>query len=147
MASVCEPILRALPEWFGIEESNARYIKNIDVMPTLVAFVGDKAVGFLTIKEHNVYTAEILVMGVLPEMHRKGAGRALVREAEKILQKGGTEYLQVKTLSSSDPDEHYAATRKFYFAMGFRLLEDFGTLWDEEYPCLLMVKYLLGDQI
>jgi ribosomal protein S18 acetylase RimI-like enzyme len=147
MASVCEPILRALPEWFGIEESNARYIKDIDVMPTLVAFIGEEAVGFLTIKEHNEYTAEILVMGVLPEVQRRGAGRALVREAVKILQKGGREYLQVKTLSSSNPDEHYAATRKFYFAMGFRPVEDFGNLWDEENPCLLMVKYLAGDQI
>jgi hypothetical protein len=97
MASVCEPILRALPEWFGIEESNARYIKNIDVMPTLVAFVGDKAVGFLTIKEHNEYTAEILVMGVLPEVQRRGAGqdaeqfrprRTLCRHAKILFRNG-----------------------------------------------------------
>ena len=35
-AEVCEPILRALPEWFGIEEATRQYIADIeeqDVIP------------------------------------------------------------------------------------------------------------------
>ncbi len=147
MASVCEPILRSLPAWFGNEQSNIQYLKDFEKMPTLLAFSRGEVVGFLTIKEHNEYAAEIHIMGVYPGMHRRGIGRALVLAAENFLRQRGFEYLQVKTLSSSDPDEHYAATRKFYFAMGFRPLEDFGELWSKENPCLQMVKHLVGDQI
>jgi hypothetical protein len=39
-------------------------------------------------------------------------------------------------------DEHYARTRAFYQAMGFRPLEEFKQIWDEANPCGLMVKYL-----
>ena len=56
------------------------------------------------------------------------------------LQGQGIEYLQVKTLSDTHPDAAYARTRAFYMAVGFRPLEEFKTLWNEENPCLLMVK-------
>ena len=100
-AAVCAPILRALPAWFGIEESTAQYIRDIEEMPTLLAVVhgtGD-VVGFLTLNYHTAYAAEIHVMGVLPSMHRRGVGRALVARAEKVLRDKGIEYFQVKTLS------------------------------------------------
>ena len=141
-ASVCEPILRSLPEWFGIEEATNQYIKDIEVLPTLLASIGDDVVGFLTLKQHNEYAAEIHVMGVRPEVHRNGVGRTLVNKAEKYLRQRGVEYLQVKTLSSTHPDENYARTRRFYVAMGFRPLEEFKELWGEENPCLQMVKSL-----
>ena len=38
-SSVCEPILRSLPEWFGIEQSNIQYIKDVEVLPTFLAFM------------------------------------------------------------------------------------------------------------
>jgi ribosomal protein S18 acetylase RimI-like enzyme len=147
LASVSEPILRALPEWFGDDASNIQYVKDIDAFPTLAAFIAQEAVGFLTIKEHNDYAAEIHVMGVCPAVQRQGIGRALVQAAESSLRQHGVEYLQVKTLSSSDPDEHYAATRAFYFAIGFRPLEDFDRLWSEANPCVQMVKHLVCNQI
>lgn len=125
-----------------MEQSNLKYLQDIGKMPTLVAFSQGKAIGFLTIKEHNQYSAEIHIMGVYPELHHRGIGRLLLQEAERYLCQRGFEYLQVKTLSASDPDEHYAATRRFYFAMGFRPLEDFGELWSKENPCLQMVKRL-----
>ncbi len=147
VASFCEPILGSLPEWFGNEQSNLQYLADLEIMPTLLAFSQGTVVGFLTIKEHNAYAAEIHLMGVYPDLQRQGIGRRLVREAEMFLRQRGFEYLQVKTLSCSDPDEHYAATRDFYFAMGFRPLEEFGGLWSKENPCLQMVKYLGADQI
>jgi GNAT superfamily N-acetyltransferase len=137
---VCEPILCSLPQWFGIEEANAQYIRDIEVLPTFIALVDDDAIGFLTLKQHNEYSAEIHVMGVTPRLHRKGVGRALLTRAEEYLQGQGVEYLQVKTLSDTHPDANYARTRAFYMAMGFRPLEEFKTLWNEENPCLLMVK-------
>ncbi len=147
MASICAPILRALPNWFGIEAATAQYIKDIDVLPTLIALADGRAAGFLTLKEHNAYAAEIHVMGVLPTLHRCGAGRRLVNAAEKILRRRGVEYLQVKTLSPAHPDEHYARTRAFYLAMGFRPLEEFKELWGKENPCLQMVKSLTPNAV
>jgi GNAT superfamily N-acetyltransferase len=107
-----------------------------------LAVVDEQVVGFLTCKRHNEYTAEIHVLGVRQEMQRRGIGRALVKKAEAWLRQRGVEYLQVKTLGPSHPDEGYARTRAFYFALGFRPLEEFEQLWDADNPCLLMVKSL-----
>jgi len=141
-STVGEPILRSLPDWFGIERSIARYLKDIDTLPTLYAKANGEVAGFLTIKRHNEYAAEIHIVAVCPEMHRKGVGRQLVRRAETMLRKDGVEYLQVKTRGPSKPDEHYERTREFHMAMGFRPLEEFPDLWDKDNPCLVMVKRL-----
>jgi ribosomal protein S18 acetylase RimI-like enzyme len=141
-SSICEPILRSLPQWFGIEKSNIQYLKDIDVLPTFLAFVDGKAVGFITIKQHNEYSAEIHIIGVYPDLHHQGIGRALLEKAEEFLKQQRIEYLQVKTLSPSSHSEHYAQTRVFYFAMGFRPLEELKEFWNKENPCLLMIKYL-----
>jgi ribosomal protein S18 acetylase RimI-like enzyme len=141
-AGICKPILRALPQWFGIEEATQQYARDTEVMPTFLAYTGDSAIGFLTMKKHGDKAAEIQVMGVLPEYHRTGTGHALVDRAEEHLRKQGVEYLQVKTLSAKHPDENYARTRAFYLAMGFVELEEFPTLWGEENPCLQLVKRL-----
>ncbi len=144
-SSLCEPILRALPEWFGIEEATRQYIEDIERLPTLLASVNGEVVGFLSLTEHTEYAAEIHVMGVRPDMHRQGVGRALVCKSEEYLRKRGIEYLQVKTLSPAHPDENYARTRKFYLAMGFRPLEEFPELWGPQNPCLQMIKSLSRD--
>jgi ribosomal protein S18 acetylase RimI-like enzyme len=141
-SEVCEPILRSLPQWFGIEEANIQYLKDIEILPTLLAELDGRVVGFLTVREHNEYAAEMHIIGVRLELHREGVGRALVVEAEEHLRGRGVEYLQVKTLSPAHPDEGYARTRAFYEAMGFRPLEEFPDLWGPENPCLLMVKRL-----
>ncbi|MEJ5311475.1 MAG: GNAT family N-acetyltransferase [Anaerolineae bacterium] len=142
--AVCETILRALPEWFGIEEATAQYIRDVEGLPTFVAWMDGRAVGFMTVKQHFPQSAELFVLGVLPEMHNCGIGRALLSRVEAYLSERGVEYLQVKTLSASHPDPGYAKTRIFYEAMGFRPLEEFPTLWDEANPCLLMVKSVDG---
>jgi len=139
-SAVCGPILRALPDWFGIEAATAQYIRDVDELPTFVAWDEGRAVGFMTVRLHNPYSAELHVLGVLPEMHRRGVGRALFSSVEAYLYQQGVEYLQVKTLSPSHPDKGYARTRAFYEAMGFRPLEEFKTLWGDANPCLLMVK-------
>ncbi len=141
-SAVCAPILAALPEWFGIEEANRQYIRDIERLPTLLASFEGETVGFLTMKEHSEYAAEIHVMGVKPKMHRRGVGRALVHEAERHLRQRGFEFLQVKTLSAAHPDRNYARTRAFYLAMGFRPLEEFPELWGAANPCLQLIKGL-----
>lgn len=138
----CEPILCGLPDWFGIEESIQEYVREMDKMPTFLACQGEAVVGFLSLKTHNQYSSEIYVTGIKTELHRQGIGKRLVQAAETYLRANEIEYLQVKTLSDSHPDEGYAKTRAFYQAVGFRPLEELSMLWEEDNPCLLMVKRL-----
>jgi len=142
MAEVCEPILRSLPDWFGIEDAIRDYAKAIDTLPTLVALTSDTVLGFLTIKLHFEHAAEIYVMAVDARSHRRGIGRSLVDGAERWLRERGIEYLQVKTIGPSRVNHAYACTRTFYTAVGFRPLEEFPNLWDARNPCLVMVKAL-----
>ena len=139
-AAVCGPILRELPEWFGIEAAIDRYEAEIDGLPTFLAYQAGKVMGFISLKQHYPAAAEVLVMGIRPEAHRQGMGRALMRRAEAWLKAQGVEYLQVKTLGPSHPDEGYARTRAFYQAMGFQPLEEFHQIWDRDNPCLILVK-------
>ena len=81
-------------------------------------------------------------MAVLPELHRQGIGRALLEHAEGILAADGVEFLQVKTLAPSKPDDGYDKTRAFYLAYGFRPLQEFRDLWDAENPALQMIKVI-----
>jgi GNAT superfamily N-acetyltransferase len=72
-------------------------------------------------------------------MHRQGLGTTLLQAAEEYLLARNVEYLQVKTLGPSHPDEGYARTRAFYEARGFAPLEELHGLWEHN-PCLLLVK-------
>jgi GNAT superfamily N-acetyltransferase len=137
-SALCRRVLEALPDWFGLPDAVERYVRDVAALPVLA--VEDN--GFLALKVHNDTAAEIYVMGVLPEHHRHGIGTALVEDAENLLRVMGVEYLQVKTLGPSEPSEHYARTRRFYEARGFRPLEELTAIWGEENPCLIMVKRL-----
>ncbi len=141
-STVAETILRALPDWFGVEAATLAYIAQADVLPTFVAKAGEAPVGFLTLRRHSPDAAEITVMGVLPTAHRRGVGKALLAAAEAYLRQTQTRFLQVKTLSPRNPDANYAATRRFYEAQGFCRLEEFPELWDADNPCLQLIKYL-----
>lgn len=135
---IAEAVLRDLPEWFGIEESTRQYIEDAASLPTLVV---EPDAGFLCLKQHTLRAAEIYVMGVRREQHRKGIGRALVAAAESWCRVRGIPYLHVKTLGPSRPDPGgYDATRAFYEAVGFVALEELHGLWDENNPTLVLVK-------
>jgi len=138
--AVCETILRSLPDWFGIEEAILGYVRDVESMPMLVARSGPHVAGFLSFRHHFPWSAEIHVMGVLPERHRAGVGRGLVASLEERLRLHGVELLQVKTLGPSRACPEYERTRAFYEAMGFRPLEEMPRLWGEANPCLLMIK-------
>lgn len=140
--SACSPILRALSDWFSKEETLQLYEQEIDHLPTFLARTEACVFSFLRLKQHTPCSAEVCVMGVRVETHRRGTGRALMEAAQSYLRKQGVEYLQVKSLGSCRPDEGYARTRSFYQAVGFRLMEEFSRIWDEDNPCLIMVKRL-----
>ncbi|MGB0454073.1 MAG: GNAT family N-acetyltransferase [Bacteriovoracaceae bacterium] len=108
---ICEVVLRSVPDWFGIEESTVAYINKSKELPMISAFEDGKAIGFLSLLQHSQYTTEVYVMGVVPEYHRKGVGKKLLIEAEKVLAKNGIEFLQVKTVSADRecevPQKHW----------------------------------------
>jgi GNAT superfamily N-acetyltransferase len=131
-------VLAALPDWFGIEEAVDSYVRDVAALQTFAAGRD----GFLALKQHTDAAAEISVMGVRPESRGRGLGTALLEAAEPFLRAREVEYLQVKTLGPSQPSEHYAETRSFYAARGFRPLEELTAIWGEENPCLIMVKSL-----
>lgn len=139
---ICNEILRALPEWFGIESAIVQYVKDVENMEMYIAKSNDQVVGFISMNKHNKYTAEIHVMGILKEFHKKGIGKRLVELVEKELKNNGFEFFTVKTLSPSRENEEYRRTRLFYESMGFKPLEEFKTLWGEVNPCLLMGKHI-----
>jgi ribosomal protein S18 acetylase RimI-like enzyme len=132
--------LATLPTWFGIPASVEDYVARADRSPTIIASLGDEDVGLLGLVRHGPYAAEVFVMAVLPEFHRQGIGRALLGHAEGMLAAEGVEFVQVKTLAPSKPDEGYDKTRAFYEANGFRALEEFPDLWDPGNPALQMIK-------
>jgi GNAT superfamily N-acetyltransferase len=134
---LCESVLRDLPEWFGIEEATAAYIRDVAELPTLA--IGEDA--FLSLKLHTPRAAEVYVMGVRRARHGQGLGTELLRAAEDYLRSRGVEYLQVKTLGPSWPDPGYERTRRFYEARGFVPLEELHGLWEHN-PCLILVKRL-----
>jgi GNAT superfamily N-acetyltransferase len=141
---LCAELLASVPHWFGIAEANANYAAVAERSPTVGASVDGADIGFLTLVQHSEFAAEVYVMAVRPERHRQGVGTALLRRAEQELSQSGVEFLQVKTLAPSDPDEGYVATRAFYLGYGFRPLEVFPTLWDPDNPALQMVKSVPG---
>lgn len=145
-------ILDDLPAWFGIAEANAAYVEAARRLTTYVARdpagdhgtrAPDTVVGVCLVEDHSQHSSEIHLLAVERAHHRRGIGRALMARVERDLADHGQEYLQVKTLGSSHPSPEYAATRRFYEALGYRALQEFRAdeLWPGN-PCLLMVKAL-----
>jgi len=136
---IAEAVLRDLPDWFGIESATRHFIAVAAELPT---FAVEPDHGFVCVKRHTPSAAELYVLGVRRKLHRRGIGRALVAAAEQWCRARGVRFLQVKTLGPSREDESYAATRRFYEALGFVTLEELDGLWGEGNPALLLVKEL-----
>ncbi|MCL2029995.1 MAG: GNAT family N-acetyltransferase [Oscillospiraceae bacterium] len=135
-------IMHSLPAWFSPPESIEKHAITHRDYPFFIAYDNDAPIGFIALKIHNQYTADIYNMGILEQYHRQGIGRQLVESAERYGSDNGFLYLTVKTLDSSAEYEPYNRTRAFYVKMGFTPLEVFTTFWNEENPCLFLVKYL-----
>ena len=136
-SELCDSLLGGLPEWFGIEEANAAYVRDVAELPTFA--VDDEA--FLSLKLHSPRAAELFVMALWRDRHREGLGTQLLESAEAYLCEPGVEYLHAKRLGPSYPSEGYSATGQFYEAKGLVALEEIHGLWPDN-PCLFMVKHL-----
>jgi len=138
----CESLMRSLPDWFQIESSIREISKEVDQLETFAARRGKRILGLLVLKRNSAQSAEIFFMGVQPNEHRKGIGRALLEAAEDRLRVEQVASLEVKTLGPSRPDEGYERTRRFYLAMGFQAQDESLETWGPENPCLTLVKKL-----
>lgn len=141
--NISKEILSDLSQWFGLEESINQYIKSSQDKVFIGAFVDNKPVGFIVLNETSKDCCEIYVMGVKKEFHRLGLGSMLVEKYESMAKKLGYSYSQVKTVKFGLYKE-YDVTNKFYIKMGYKELECFPNLWDENNPCQIYIKYL-GD--
>lgn len=139
-------LLRALPDWFGIEDAVAGYVRAAERLPGYLARGADGVVGVLLVERHAVDRAEIHLLAVAPERHRAGIGRRLVEAAVAGLRADGVRTLEVRTLGPSDPSEHYARTRAFYTALGFVAGEERDDVWPGN-PCLRMSRAIIGEPI
>jgi GNAT superfamily N-acetyltransferase len=138
-------LLGLLPGWFGLPASNAAYVEAARAMPAYLARPDGEpdapAAGVLLAARHYPGAAEVFLMAVDPDHHRRGAGRALVAALEAGLIADGAPFLQVKTQGPGYPDAGYEKTRQFYAGVGFQPLEEVHGLWPG-LPCLIMIKYL-----
>jgi ribosomal protein S18 acetylase RimI-like enzyme len=136
-----ERILRALPDWFGIESALLEYVHQSSLLPSLLAMSGGQVVGVLLLEHHTPFSSEIHLVAVDPAHRRQGVGRALVGEAEQVVRERGAEFFQVNTLGPSRPHAGYEETRRFYRALGFRPIVEILDYWPEN-PMLIQVKHL-----
>lgn len=141
-AKTAEKILTALPDWFGLPDSTREYIEQCRELPFWAAVQESGPVGFVSLKATGRQAAELHCMGVLPHLHRRGIGRALLAALEAHARASGFRLLQVKTVDEGHYPE-YDRTIAFYESMGFMRLEVFPGLWDAWNPCLVLVKPLL----
>jgi ribosomal protein S18 acetylase RimI-like enzyme len=135
-------ILRKLPEWFGLEEGLQEYVNTVYKYHFWAAFDHDSCIGFFVGKTHYNRTGDIYVCGIDPKYHRRGIGTLLYKEMEKYFKRNNCKYVIVKTISDADSDENYKKTRLFYKKNGFEELITIPEIWDENDPCLIMIKIL-----
>lgn len=108
-------IAKILHEWFtpGATKKMQRNFK----MNLLVA-LDKKVIGFLNYRI-NRKSIRILWMGVDKNLRRKGIGKKLINELEKIAIKKKIKKLNVSTLTYKDSYKPYVPTRNFYLGNGF----------------------------
>ena len=97
-AEQCAALLATIPEWFGIPESNAVYLRNLASMPSWLALAGEEVVGAITLEQHFAESFEVHFMAVRRDHHRRGVGRLLLAHLEREARARGAKWLQVKTL-------------------------------------------------
>ena len=60
---IASEVLEDLPEWFGLPDATAAYIRDSARMPFYAALAEGKTIGFIAMKKTSPLTAEVYVMG------------------------------------------------------------------------------------
>jgi GNAT superfamily N-acetyltransferase len=113
-------VAESLPEWFD-EDARHRAIP-IDIchQQGFVAAEGDSIIGFITL---YVFEGRLNIgwLGVRRDAQRKGAGKALLGQAEDLARALCIAELATFTLGDSVDYAPYEGTRQFYFRNGFEV--------------------------
>ncbi len=109
-------IAEELKEWFtkdAIKKMHRTFKTN------LIVALNGKVKGFFNYKI-NKNSLSIVWMGVKRDIHRKGMGKKLLKELEKIAKKNKKYIIRVETLSYKEKYTPYEYTRNFYLNNGFK---------------------------
>ena len=142
-SQICNEILNSLPNWFGIAESIEEYTEEVKELLFISIKLDKKVIGFCSLKINYSRNADLLVLGILEEYHRKNIGSQLISFINQYCRKNNIPFMSVKTLSEHHPDKYYMKTRKFYEKCGFNSFEEFPDFWDEKNPCLYMIRKVI----
>jgi GNAT superfamily N-acetyltransferase len=118
---ILETLTARLPGWFAQDEANRHYAAQAEVLEGWIARIDGRSRGLLLLKRHSPVSAEIYWLGVDPDHHRQGIGKALIGAVERRSKEEKIRFLFVMTLHPDDPYEPYRRTRLFYERMGFAL--------------------------
>jgi len=138
--TACRQVLNTLGDWFGIAEANEAYINILGRIPTAVAMLEERLVGFAGLEYHYPHSAELHVIAVEPSLHQQGTGTALLSWCEQHCLQSGADWLHVKTRGPLTPDPGYERTRPFYLARGYKPLFETLDLWGPQDSALIMLK-------
>ena len=116
-----EALTQHLPQWFGQAEANRHYAEQAEHLDAWVARIDGQPQGLLLLSRHSPASAEIYWLGVDPDRHRRGIGRALIDAVERQLKDEKARFLFVMTLHPDVDYEPYQRTRAFYDRLGFSL--------------------------
>jgi GNAT superfamily N-acetyltransferase len=141
-STICEDVLRDLPEWFGIEDALKEYIESVKKYVFFAVYEKNEVVGFYSLREENPQTLDMYVLGVKKKFHGLGFGTRLQEYVNEYAKKKGYIYLIVLTLSKRHPDVGYSKTRDFYHKMGFIDVYESDKIWDKHNPTQIMIKKL-----
>jgi ribosomal protein S18 acetylase RimI-like enzyme len=117
--TLLESLTARLPQWFGQPDSNLHYAEQAERLENRVARIDGQSAGLLLLERHSPASAEIYWLGVDPDHHRRGIGRALIESVERHLRDEKARFLFVTTLHPEVDHEPYQRTRAFYERLGF----------------------------
>ena len=69
-------IMHSLPAWFSPPEDIEKKAITHREYPFFAVYDENKPIGFVALKIHNEYTADIFNFGILEQYHRQGIGRS-----------------------------------------------------------------------
>lgn len=133
-------IMSALPAWFSPQSDILKKSVEHRSYPFFAAYQNNESIGFVCLKLHNEYTAEIYNLAILEKAQRCGVGHMLLEKCVNYCHCQNIKYMTVKTLDASANYKPYERTRAFYKKEGFIPLEVFYNYWNADNPCLFLIK-------
>lgn len=146
-SELCKQIIEKLPDYFGVPESNKKYIEGVKSCINFVAVnVKDRLniAGMLSLNFPYPENSSIYWMGINPGFHGQGAGTLLVQAASNYAKNHKVKYMIVETLAPFEADPNYLKTYQFYQKQEFVPLHNFKPA-GYEFNMVCMLKDLKED--